>query len=185
MHTPSSTCILYTSPLDPEKHLQIFCEAVRERFVDAGFVVAEKKRERDLLLHATIMNTIYVPRGYGKRERDSFGSRTGNATKTGTGDEKDIKKLSEQNQKSPKLPNPLNTNPKNQKQTQKPHQHQRLKFDAREILSRYADFTWMSDVQIEKVALCKMGAKKKKKGDGDEDGDEEYEVEAEVEIPWG
>lgn len=163
-------------------------------------MVAEKERERDLLLHATIMNTIYVPRGYGygyavsqgmsmgggeEEGEDSFGSRTGNATKTGTGDEKDIKKLSEQNQKSPKLPNPLNTNPKNQKQTQKPHQHQRLKFDAREILSRYADFTWMSDVQIEKVALCKMGAKKKKKGDGDEDGDEEYEVEAEVEIPWG
>ncbi|CAD6442519.1 ed94cd7d-ad7a-480c-a19f-f03853aa1944-CDS [Sclerotinia trifoliorum] len=205
MHGPHSTSILYTSPLDPEKHLQTFCEAVRERFIDAGFVVPgterggkEREKERDLLLHATIVNTIYIPRGY-EHEHEHAGPAPGRERKnargieieveggsysgTQTGNESKIKNTKEKTQKSHTLPKPPNRPPQPPKplKPNKPTKPKpRLKFNAREILSRYANFTWMRDMRIEKVAICRMGAKKK----GDEDGDEEYEVEAEVEVPW-
>lgn len=48
------------------------------------------------------------------------------------------------------------------------------KFDATKILEQYADFEWARDVRLEKLSLCKMGARKII-----ENGvvvDEEYEV---------
>ncbi|KAI1117519.1 kinase A anchor protein [Nemania sp. NC0429] len=52
----------------------------------------------------------------------------------------------------------------------------KLTIDARQILDRYGDYVWMEDVPIEKIAICKMGAKKQ------EDGDEAYEVEADIDV---
>lgn len=55
-----------------------------------------------------------------------------------------------------------------------------MTIDAREILERYEEYTWMEDVKVEKVAICKMGAKKEMV-----DGvvvDEAYEVEEDVEF---
>ena len=52
-------------------------------------------------------------------------------------------------------------------------------FDATGILERYEDLVWMEDVPLEKVAICRMGAKKTGYVvDGVED--EAYEVDAEV-----
>ncbi len=53
----------------------------------------------------------------------------------------------------------------------------KLTIDAREILEDFEEFEWASNVRIEKVAICKMGAQK------NEDGEEEYLVVGEVEMP--
>lgn len=62
MQTPAKTAVLYVPPLDPTLVLRRFCEALRARFTEAGFIVPE---ERPLLLHATVVNTIYVKNGGG------------------------------------------------------------------------------------------------------------------------
>ena len=57
MHNPSSTSILYASPQDSSLRLRHFCLALQTAFTEAGFLMPET---RSLLLHATIVNTIYV-----------------------------------------------------------------------------------------------------------------------------
>lgn len=117
MQSPSKATVLYAPPVDSEGILQKFCEKLKAAFQEAGLMVDEN---RPLLLHATILNTIYVK-----------GVRHGK-------------------------------------------KRERLIIDARGILDRYDDFVWMENVPVEKIAICKMGAKKQ------EDGDEAYEVEAEI-----
>ncbi|KAH6996954.1 kinase A anchor protein [Ilyonectria destructans] len=53
---------------------------------------------------------------------------------------------------------------------------EKLTLDARDIITRYDDYLWIEDMPVERVTLCRMGAKKI---EGSED-DEAYEVEAEV-----
>lgn len=125
MHTPSKTSILYAAPVDEDHSLQSFCQKLKDAFAEAELLVPDT---RPLLLHATIVNTIYVPGMKGK----------------GSGHGKNKAKLT---------------------------------IDAREILEKYEEFEWISDMKIEKVAICRMGAKKM------EDGEEEYEVEAEADMP--
>ncbi|KAF4625950.1 hypothetical protein G7Y89_g12211 [Cudoniella acicularis] len=124
MHTPSKTSILYAPPVD-DLYLRSFCLKLREAFAAADLLVPDS---RPLLLHATILNTVYVPGVRGK----------------GSGHGKNKAKLT---------------------------------IDATEILEYYEDFEWMSNVKVEKVAICRMGAQKK------EDGTEEYVVEGEALMP--
>ncbi|QSZ33100.1 hypothetical protein DSL72_002685 [Monilinia vaccinii-corymbosi] len=146
MHQPQHTSILYATPLDPHKHLQTFCQNLKETFTRAGFMMPEAgNNRRYLLLHATIVNTIYVP---GVRDRHQ--ARDG-------GDDESRK------------PQSRNAGHGRRKA--------RLTFDARAILEKYRDYEWMRDVRLEKVAICRMGARKR------ESGIEEYEVEAEVDVP--
>ncbi|KAI0453181.1 kinase A anchor protein [Xylaria acuta] len=116
--------MLYAPPLDKDGVLTKFCEKLRSTFREAGLMIEDS---RPLLLHATILNTIYV--------------KGGNASRGGKGKSRE-----------------------------------KLTIDARQILDRYDDYLWMEDVPIEKIAICKMGAKKQ------EDGDEAYEVEAEIDM---
>ena len=125
MHTPSKTSILYSAPVDEDHSLQSFCQKLKDSFSEAELLVSDT---RPLLLHATIINTIYVPGVKGK----------------------------------------VSGHGKNRA---------KLTIDARDILEKYEEFEWMSDVRVEKVAICKMGAKNL------EDGNEEYEVEGEVNMP--
>ena len=124
MHDPAQTTVLYVAPLDEDRSVYAFCLRLKEAFSAAGLLVPDT---RPLLLHATIINTVYVASikdresGHGKRRA-------------------------------------------------------RLTFDARDILHRYEDFEWMSDARVEKVAVCRMGAREV------EGGDEEYVVEGEVDI---
>ncbi|KAL2821910.1 AKAP7 2'5' RNA ligase-like domain-containing protein [Aspergillus granulosus] len=60
-----STTILHAAPVDPTSRLYPFCEALREKFQEAGFMQKEYQRgsttkPRPLLLHATVVNTIYI-----------------------------------------------------------------------------------------------------------------------------
>lgn len=128
MHDPTKTSILYAPPVDDaEGRLQRFSQSLRDVFIEAGFIVPEN---RPLLLHATILNTVYVP---GVRARDGKGGHGRNKAK--------------------------------------------LTIDATEIIEDWADREWMSQVKIEKVAICRMGAMKT------DDGGEEYVVEEEVKLP--
>ncbi|KAH8168897.1 AKAP7 2'5' RNA ligase-like domain-containing protein [Sarocladium implicatum] len=68
LHDPAKTTVVYAPPED-DAHgtLYKFCSAVRGEFEQAGLVKEEK--DRPLLLHATVVNTIYVPgqrKGKGK-----------------------------------------------------------------------------------------------------------------------
>ncbi|KAI1646477.1 kinase A anchor protein [Daldinia loculata] len=119
--TSSLASVLYAPPVDTEGTLLRFCENLRSTFQEAGLMAEEN---RPLLLHATIMNTIYV------KGRNRKGGK----------------------------------------------RQEKLTIDARDILDRYDDYVWMKDVPVEKIAICKMGAKKQ------EDGDEAYEIEAEIEL---
>lgn len=123
MQEASKTSVLYAPPLDPELILYRFCEGIRATFIESGIMTDEG---RPLLLHATIINTIYVKSG-----------RTPGRGK----------------------------------------RRERLTLDARDIVSRYDDYVWMEEMPVERVAICRMGAKKIEGTD-----DEAYEVEAEVAI---
>ncbi|KUJ18287.1 uncharacterized protein LY89DRAFT_684208 [Mollisia scopiformis] len=126
MHNASKTSILYSSPLDPDLRLYQFGSKLRDIFAEAEFMEEVKRK---LLLHATVLNTIYAK----------------GVKKGGTGHGKKGRA--------------------------------KLVIDAREILEEYEEFVWMEDVRMEKVAICRMGAKL------GEDGEEKYEVEGEIEVP--
>lgn len=57
MHAPHNTSILYTAPTDPTSRVYPFCLALQKVFKDRGFLVPD---DRQLKLHATIVNTIYA-----------------------------------------------------------------------------------------------------------------------------
>jgi activating signal cointegrator complex subunit 1 len=116
MQAPSKTSVVYAPPLDPGGLLRRFCELVRGRFQEAGVMAQE---ERPLLLHATVVNTIYI----GDRRL------------------------------------------------------KRVAMDARDLMAKYDGHTWLEDMPVERVTLCKMGAKKVEGELG-----EAYEVESEVEF---
>lgn len=119
----SRASVLYATPSDPDGLLQPFCELLRQPFIEAGLLDDSSHVDDgrpSLLLHATIVNTVYMRRG----------NRHG----------------------------------------------QRMTIDARDLVARYGDYQWVQDMPINRIALCRMGAKKV---DG-ADGDEAYEVEADV-----
>ncbi|KAI0552739.1 kinase A anchor protein [Xylaria curta] len=124
MQSAAKASVLYAPPVDEDGVLTKFCEKLRSSFQEAELMIEDG---RALLLHATILNTIYV-KGRG-------------ASRSGKGKSRE-----------------------------------KLTIDARQILDRYEDYLWMENVPIEKIAICKMGAKKQ------EDGDEAYEVEAEIDM---
>ena len=64
---PAKATVLYAPPVDPLGRLQAFCERIKGVFREAGLMTDEG---RALLLHATVVNTVYVrgrkDRGRGK-----------------------------------------------------------------------------------------------------------------------
>jgi activating signal cointegrator complex subunit 1 len=73
MHTPSKTSILYSSPTGDDR-LYPFCQKLKDIFTEAEFLVEEN---RPLKLHATIVNTVYVP---GVREKGGHGKHKAKLT---------------------------------------------------------------------------------------------------------
>ncbi|ORY64111.1 kinase A anchor protein [Pseudomassariella vexata] len=119
MKSASKATVLYAPPVDSQGILQKFCEKLKAAFQEEGLMLEEN---RPLLLHATIINTIYVKGARHGKERE------------------------------------------------------RVTIDARGILDRYDDYVWMEDIPVEKIAICRMGARKL------DDGDEAYDVEAEIDV---
>jgi activating signal cointegrator complex subunit 1 len=149
MHDPKSTSVLYTSPLDASGRLYHFCCALKQAFVDAGYMVAE---ERKLLLHATIVNTVYVPADRSSRgHAGAFGGRGARGRGRGRGGGVDGYGNGKHKGK--------------------------LLLDASELLGDWETYVWMQDVSIEKVEICRMGAKV------DGSGEERYEVQGGAWMP--
>ncbi|PSR78814.1 kinase A anchor protein, partial [Coniella lustricola] len=125
------TTVLYAAPTDPDGTIQAFAEAVRSSFQDAGLLVVD---DRPLLLHATIVNTIYVKarNNNSDKKRGSHGKREVHTIKNVQG-----------------------------------------------ILDRYENQIWMQDMPLDRIAICKMGAKPISRAML---VDAAYEVEAEIEF---
>ncbi|KAI9697287.1 MAG: hypothetical protein M1836_004851 [Candelina mexicana] len=141
MHAPKRTSILYANPTDTSNRVQPFCMSLRETFEQAGFLLAD---DRPLLLHATIMNTIYAT------DRRSCGP-----TRRGKGlDNRGASEITD---------------------GERGHgmKKKKLTIDAAELIQKYKGYEWAKDFRIEKVAICKMGAKRSIDQDGN--AVEEYE----------
>ncbi|KAL2109908.1 hypothetical protein VUR80DRAFT_1876 [Thermomyces stellatus] len=126
MQKASQATTLYAPPVDARGHLHPFCEMLRARFLEAGLMVDDN---RPLLLHATIVNTIYV---------------------------KDKNSKAKGRKKASTL-------------------------DAENLLDRYEDYVWLENFVVDRVAICKMGAKEVLGEDEEGDG-AAYEVVAEASI---
>ncbi|KAI9717081.1 MAG: hypothetical protein M1812_005016 [Candelaria pacifica] len=135
MHTPRSTSLLYAIPMDTSHRVLPFCLSLRDTFLEAGFLLPD---ERPLLLHATILNTIYAT------DRRSRGTANRRGQGLGEGD------------------------PSQNASGSRGHGRKRgkLNMDATNIIQRYDGYEWAKDFRIEKVAICKMGAKKSIGQDG-------------------
>jgi activating signal cointegrator complex subunit 1 len=70
MRSARKTSILYAAPDEISGRLIPFCKMLRDEFVKAGFVQEE---DRDLKLHATVVNTIYVSDGKRSSGAGKFG----------------------------------------------------------------------------------------------------------------
>jgi activating signal cointegrator complex subunit 1 len=57
MHAPQKTSILYTAPQDDTERLYPMCLHIQKLFQTKGFLIDDN---RDLKLHATLVNTIYA-----------------------------------------------------------------------------------------------------------------------------
>lgn len=89
--------VLHAAPVDPTFRLYPFCELLRDKFLEAGFLQGETQKEnpppqqgdppsvsvndkpskakvRPLLLHATVVNTIYIK---GRKPRNGPGNGKG------------------------------------------------------------------------------------------------------------
>jgi activating signal cointegrator complex subunit 1 len=72
MQTARKATVLYAPPADATGLLRRFCEELRKPFVEAGLILDEG---RPLLLHATVVNTIYVKGGRGSGSGSGNGRR--------------------------------------------------------------------------------------------------------------
>ena len=73
MQKPEETSVLYAPPTDPTGLVRRFCEQLRRTFQEAGLMAED---QRPLLLHATMVNTVYV-RGRGANGRNGNGNGNG------------------------------------------------------------------------------------------------------------
>lgn len=71
MQSPTKTSVLYAPPVDVDGSgtLYRFCDVVRRVFMEAGLMADEG---RPLLLHATVVNTIYAKGSDGRRRREKL-----------------------------------------------------------------------------------------------------------------
>jgi activating signal cointegrator complex subunit 1 len=180
MQTPQKTSILYASPKDSTNRLLSFASSLRTEFTQKGFMVEDT---RPLKLHATIINTIYAKpdgrRGRKKSVKDTLkhiehkvsphhhdSKRTGhddNASTAGSGEDNEA----------------INGYLPAKGDGHGPDAKSWMHFDARDLIDRYKGFTWAEDVRIDRVQICKMGAKKIWSGGTEGEGevvDEKYEV---------
>jgi activating signal cointegrator complex subunit 1 len=150
---PERTSVLYAAPSDAHGVLQRFCESVRAVFSAADLVVPET---RPLLLHATLVNTVYIRDKKSALAAQGSSSSSSSAANRGRGGGRHGRRKA------------------------------KLEFDATTLMQRHADRVWLDALPLDRLAICRMGAKTVVRagtapGDEDEE-DAEYEVEAEIEF---
>lgn len=160
MQSPQNTSILYAAPIDSQQRLFPFAELLRKEFIDNGHMIEDS---RPLKLHATIINTIYAksstPRGRKSHVKETL---------------KHIEyKI------SPHHHDGDSADDASRSQGHGPDAKSWMRFDARDLIDKYKDFTWADGVRIDRVQICKMGAKQVWSGGKEGEGevvDEQYEV---------
>lgn len=205
MQAPHKTSILYAEPRDASQRLYPFGVALRDYFREKGFLVEDK---RALKLHATIVNTIYAKsagrsgRGRGKagkhkekhveesaesvvvKQDDKNDDDAASTTNSLPDADPDADPERDENTTAPLEPSTGETEAKAaeehiiRSQGHGPNAKSWMRFDARELVERCKDFVLAEGVVIDRVQICKMGAKKILREDGEVVG-EEYEVVAE------
>ncbi|KAL1792412.1 hypothetical protein ACET3X_008919 [Alternaria dauci] len=206
MQAPHKTSILYAEPQDPSQRLQPFAAALREQFTQKGLLLEDS---RPLKLHATIMNTIYAkPKKHGRGRTKSqklidglkhmehkisphHHHNGGDTRPTSTDD------LNPEDETAPTAgsvdgnedtapPDPSTTEaPRPTGEGHGPDGKSWMRFDARNLIEKYKGFMWAEGVRVDRVCICKMGAKKIWSGGTEGEGevvDEQYEVVCEKEI---
>ncbi|KAF2185253.1 hypothetical protein K469DRAFT_577254 [Zopfia rhizophila CBS 207.26] len=184
MQQAHKTSILFASPYDQTNRLLPFSQVLRSLFTEKGFLVPD---ERKLKLHATIVNTIYAkPGGRGGRGKREKAKAAGKERKAGN--EQD--EHQEQQDEAEAASNPdhceQNTVPdpttgeieapdKERSEGHGPNANSWLRFDATELIDRYREFVLAENIRIDRVQVCKMGAKKILDEQGDVVG-EAYEA---------
>jgi activating signal cointegrator complex subunit 1 len=188
MQAPHKTSILYAEPKDASQRLSRFAQALRDVFVQQGFLV---KDERPLRLHATLVNTIYAKekRGKGRPKRQQQKQQPITNTsiipdeETNTHhdhDHDDRLSTTGSVDSNPTAPPDPSTSEQQTPAGNDGHSSQGsslMRFDARSLIERYKGFVWAEGVRVDRVYVCKMGAKKIFNQEG-EVVDEVYEVVA-------
>ncbi|KAL9608243.1 MAG: hypothetical protein Q9167_006912 [Letrouitia subvulpina] len=163
MRQAKSTSSLYAAPKDDEEgRLYSFCEKLRERFTEEGFMVPET---RPLRLHATLLNTLYAPKVEVKVE--ARGNESENEVEDERAEYEEVVENGKQGEQG-KLEDGkasvdaerIDQQGETRSQARRKKRKRVLKFDARELIKRYEDFEWVKEARVEKVAICEMGAKK-------------------------
>ncbi|KAI9882961.1 MAG: hypothetical protein M1823_005294 [Watsoniomyces obsoletus] len=72
MSAASKTTILYSEPIDRNGRLRPLCLFLREAFEKAGLLIPES---RPLLLHATVVNTVYAKKSKTSEGEDGVGGQ--------------------------------------------------------------------------------------------------------------
>jgi activating signal cointegrator complex subunit 1 len=207
MQAPHKTSILYAEPQDPSQRLEPFATALRDQFTEKGLLLEDS---RPLKLHATIMNTIYAKpkRGRGR----SKGSKLKDGLKHmehkvsphhhANGEDVHTAHISNDNDNpedetastSGSMDGNDNTAPSDPSTAESPRPigeghgpdgKSWMRFDARNLIEKYKGFVWAEGVRVDRVYICKMGAKKIWSGRAEGEGevvDERYEVVCEKEI---
>jgi activating signal cointegrator complex subunit 1 len=142
-----------------------------------------------LKLHATILNTIYAnPGGRGKQpEAASKESGTRADSVAIVQQERDVSRAETGTNPSWADQQTATETPTSSANTgtsrgHGPNAKAPIRLDATALLERCKDFVWAADFALEKIAICKMGAKKIT----DEQGtiiDEQYEEVAFITLP--
>ena len=181
MHPVQRTSVLYAAPHDTSDRLQAFGEALRSTFMEAGFVVPD---DRPLKLHATIINMIYAKKG-GRTGR-SQGYETQQRSHNMLSDMPvEPTAATEDNLSTADTVQSIGSSHRavtNRMAGNAPDSRGFNKFDATALVKHFKDFDWANDVVVDKVAICKMGAKKLLNEQGNIIG-EEYEEVASSVIP--
>lgn len=186
MQQPHKTSILYAEPTDSSSRLYPFASALRVHFTEKGHLIEDK---RSLRLHATIINTIYAkPRG-----RHSGNKNTKHSKKLATAEQAETPKAPEEddNVSTVDSDNEGQTAPPDASTAETeimppseiidrseghgPNAKSWMRFNASGLIEQYKDYVWAEGVTVDRVQICKMGAKKILGEDG---GvlDERYEV---------
>lgn len=181
MHAPTKTSILYAAPQDPSNRLLPLSQRLRTVFEEKEYTA---KDTRPLKLHATIVNTIYAKAGgrYGRAkpmkprpltsQPEASSQPEPTTDPTGDADEPndDPDRVEEESK------------PEDRSSGRGPSARAPLRFDATALIEQFKEFVWARDFRVEKIAICKMGAKKILDEKGDVVG-EEYEEVASIGLP--
>ncbi|OCK88882.1 uncharacterized protein K441DRAFT_457477, partial [Cenococcum geophilum 1.58] len=151
MHPATRTSILYAAPSDPGNRLLPFCLSLQRLFTQRGFLLPD---DRPLKLHATVLNTIYAKaggRGGRARGGGGIGRGVGGGVGAGAGDAGNGAGAADGTGVDP-VPD--------RSRGHGPNARAPLRFDARGLLERFEGFVWAEGLRVDKVAICRMGARK-------------------------